>query len=43
MFNYGEKLFDIFNDQKFLDDVCQRLKVLIVNQIEACKLFIRGR
>jgi hypothetical protein len=43
MFNYGEKLFDIFSDEKFVDDVCQRLKVLCDNQLEACKLFIRGR
>jgi hypothetical protein len=43
MFNYGEKLFDIFSDEKFVDDVCQRLKVLCDNHLEACKLFIRGR
>lgn len=43
MFNYGEKLFDVFSDQTFLDGVCQRLKVLCENQLEACKLFIRGR
>ncbi|CAF3990269.1 unnamed protein product [Rotaria magnacalcarata] len=42
MFNYGEKLFDIFNDEKFLDGVCQRLKVLCDNKLEQCKLFIRG-
>ncbi len=43
MFNYGEKLFDIFSDEKFLDDVCQRLKVLCDNHLEECKLYIRGR
>ncbi|CAF5067840.1 unnamed protein product, partial [Rotaria socialis] len=34
--------FDIFNDEKFLDGVCQRLKVLCDNKLEQCKLFIRG-
>ena len=43
MFNYGEKLFDVFNDQKFIDSVCQRLKVLCDNQMENCQLFIYGR
>ena len=43
MFNYGEKLFDVFSDQNFLDGVCQRLKVLCENHLETCKLFIRGR
>ncbi|CAF0825819.1 unnamed protein product [Adineta steineri] len=42
MFNYGEKLFDIFSDETFLDNVCQRLKVLCDNHLEKCKLFIRG-
>ncbi|UJR35975.1 hypothetical protein I4U23_028716 [Adineta vaga] len=42
MFNYGEKLFDIFSDDKFLDSICQRLKVLCDNHLEKCKLFIRG-
>ncbi|CAF4489051.1 unnamed protein product [Rotaria sp. Silwood1] len=42
MFNYGEKLFEIFSDETFLDDVCQRLKVLCNNHLEKCKLFIRG-
>jgi hypothetical protein len=43
MFNYGEKLFDVFNDETFMDNVCQRLKVLCNNHIEKCRLFIRGR
>lgn len=43
MFNYGERLFDIFNDEKFIDAVCQRLKVLCNNELEKCRLFIRGR
>ncbi|CAF0831355.1 unnamed protein product [Adineta ricciae] len=42
MFNYGEKLFDVFSDDKFIDSVCQRLKVLCNNHLEECKLFIRG-
>lgn len=41
-FTYDEKLFDIFNDDKFLIDICQRLKVLCSKQLELCKLFIRG-
>jgi hypothetical protein len=43
MFNYGEQLFDIFSDQKFIDDICHRSKVLCDNHLHLCKLFIRGR
>ncbi|CAF0732357.1 unnamed protein product [Rotaria sordida] len=42
MFNYGEKLFSVFSDETFVDNVCQRLKVLCDNHLEKCKLFIRG-